>query len=80
MLPQMRELIEKYRPWVFWIYGQCEQPSSVWRSREFVSWLFNYSPVREYVDINGRWGSDVEKMKGPWMGNFIDTEYEGWWP
>jgi alpha-L-fucosidase len=77
MLPQMRELIEKYRPWVFWTDGQWEQPSSVWRSREFVSWLFNDSPVRDRVAINGRWGSDVDKMKGPWMGNFIATEYDG---
>lgn len=77
MLPQMRELITKYQPWVFWTDGQWEQPSSVWKSKEFVSWLFNDSPVKDKVAINGRWGSDINKAKGPSIGNFISTEYDG---
>jgi alpha-L-fucosidase len=77
MLPQMKQLIEDYKPWVFWTDGQWEQPSSTWKSREFVSWLFNQSPVKDQVAINGRWGSDIDKLKGPFLGNFISTEYDG---
>jgi alpha-L-fucosidase len=77
MLPQMRELITKYQPWVFWTDGQWEQPSTVWKSREFVSWLFNDSPVKDKVAINGRWGSDINRQKAVSIGNFISTEYDG---
>jgi alpha-L-fucosidase len=76
MLPQMRELINTYQPWSFWTDGSWDHPSDVWKSKEFISWLFNESPVKNKVVINGRWGSDIKKG-GPYVGNFISTEYDG---
>ena len=77
MLPQMRELVNKYEPWVLWTDGQWDLSSKVWHSRPFVSWLYNGSPVANKVVINGRWGKDMEPKKGPVLGNFISTENDG---
>ncbi|MBK6390124.1 MAG: alpha-L-fucosidase [Saprospiraceae bacterium] len=76
MLPQMHELIDKYQPWSFWTDGSWDHPSEVWKSKEFLAWLFNDSPVKNTVVVNGRWGSDIKKG-GPYVGNFISTEYDG---
>ena len=40
MIPQMKELVERYRPSVFWTDGEWEQPSSVWGSTKFLAWLY----------------------------------------
>jgi alpha-L-fucosidase len=77
MLPQMRELVNKYEPWVLWTDGQWDLSSKAWHSRPFVSWLYNESPVANKVVINGRWGKDMEPKKGPFLGNFISTENDG---
>jgi len=77
MLPQMRDLINRYEPWIFWTDGQWDQPSRIWKSRPFISWLYNESPVSKKVVINGRWGKEMKPMKGPFVGNFISTENDG---
>lgn len=76
MLPQMHDLINKYEPWLLWTDGSWDYPSSVWKSKEFLSWLFSESKVKDKIVINGRWGNDIKK-NGPYVGNFISTEYDG---
>lgn len=55
----MRELIEKYKPEVFWSDGEWEAPDIYWSSKEFLAWLFNESPVNHNVVVNDRWGKDT---------------------
>ncbi len=70
MLPQMKDLVNRYQPDIFWPDGEWDQSDTTWRSREFISWLFNESPVKNTVVINDRWGSGERKN-----GSFTTTEY-----
>jgi len=71
MLPQLKDLVMRYHPTVLWTDGEWEQPSSVWRSPEFLAWLFNDSPVKDTVAVNDRWGKETRSVHG----GFYTTEY-----
>jgi alpha-L-fucosidase len=62
--PQMKELINTYQPDVFWTDGDWEASDEVWKSKEFLSWLYNESPVKDRVVTVDRWGSNVRFQHG----------------
>ena len=70
MLPQLKDLIVRYRPDVLWADGEWEGPDSLWRSREFLSWLYNESPAPEIV-VDDRWGQGCRHKHG----GFYTTEF-----
>ncbi len=69
--PMMKELITKYEPATLFTDGEWVYPSTVWHSTEFLTWLYNESPVKDYIVPNDRWGSETRGRLG---GNFT-TEY-----
>jgi alpha-L-fucosidase len=71
MLPQMKDLVERYHPSVLWTDGEWEHPSSVWKSTEFLAWLFNQSSARDEIVINDRWGKETRGVDG----GFYTSEY-----
>jgi alpha-L-fucosidase len=71
MLPQMKDLVTRYRPDVLWTDGEWDHPSSTWRSTEFLAWLFGESPVGPTVAVNDRWGKETRAAHG----GFYTTEY-----
>ena len=71
MLPQMKDLIMRYEPDLFWTDGEWDHPSETWRSTEFLAWLYNESPVRGQVVVTDRWGSETRGKHG----GFFTTEY-----
>ena len=64
MWPQMKELINKYKPDVFWTDGEWDAPASTWKSQEFLAWLYNDSPVKNTVVTYDRWGSGIRFKHG----------------
>ena len=58
-IPELHELIEKYRPEVVWSDGDWEASDAYWKSKEFLSWLYNESPVKDTVVVNDRWGQNI---------------------
>lgn len=72
MLPQMRDLVQRYRPHIFWTDGEWDHPSTTWKSTQFLAWLFNESPVADSVVVNDRWGSETRGKHG----GFYTTEYD----
>jgi alpha-L-fucosidase len=72
MLPQMKDLVNRYQPDIFWTDGEWDHPSSVWKSTEFLAWLYNESPVKEQVVVNDRWGKETRSKHG----GIYTTEYD----
>lgn len=62
--PQMKELINKYQPDVFWTDGDWDVSDEVWKSKEFISWMYNESTVKDRVVTYDRWGSNVRFHHG----------------
>ncbi len=71
MLPQMKDLVERYKPSLLWTDGEWEQPSNAWRSTEFLAWLFNESSVKDEIVVNDRWGKETRSKHG----GFYTSEY-----
>lgn len=72
MMPQMKDLVNRYHPEIFWTDGEWEIPSDQWRSTDFLAWLYNESPVKETVVVNDRWGKETRGKHG----GFYTTEYD----
>jgi alpha-L-fucosidase len=65
-------LVTKYKPDILWTDGEWDHPSEKWKSTEFLSWLYNESPVKETVCVNDRWGKETRGK----MGGYFTTEYD----
>ena len=71
MIPQLKDLVTRYKPWLVWTDGEWDHPSPEWRSTEFLSWLFNESAIKDTVAVNDRWGKECRGAHG----GFYCTEY-----
>lgn len=72
MIPQMKDLVNRYHPDLVWTDGEWDHTDTVWKSREFLTWLYNESPVKDSVAVNDRWGKRMRQKHG----GFYTTEYE----
>lgn len=64
LIPEMKELINIYKPDVLWSDGDWEAKDSYWKSKEFLAWLYNESPVKDTIVVNDRWGIDIPCKHG----------------
>lgn len=64
MLPQMRDLINTYNPDIFWTDGDWDAKDSVWKSPQFLAWLYNESPVKDKIVTFDRWGAGIRFKHG----------------
>ena len=82
MWPQMKELINTYQPDVFWTDGDWDASENIWKSKEFLAWLYNESPVKDKVVTYDRWGSGVRFKHGavytPEYQPELDFEDHAW--
>lgn len=55
----MVELVQKYKPDIFWTDGEWDAKDIYWNSTHFLTWLYNESPVKDVVVVTDRWGKNV---------------------
>ena len=71
-IPQLKDIVLKFSPEIVWSDGQWRVPKDISRSDEFLSWLYNESPVRDTVVVNDRWWNGSRGRSG----DFYTTEYD----
>ena len=73
MIPQLKDLVNKYKPSIIFADGEWSLPDTAWHSLQFLSWLFSSSPVKDEVVVDDRWGSNTRSMNHGAM--YTTSEY-----
>ena len=71
MLPQLKDLVNRYEPSLIFSDGEWDHPSETWRSTEFLAWLYNEAKCKDDVVVDDRWGKDTRGHHG----GYYTTEY-----
>jgi alpha-L-fucosidase len=74
MIPQFKDLVNKYKPAVIFSDGEWDLPDTAWHSPELLAWLYNDSPVKDEVAVDDRWGKDI---RGKYNGAMYATSEYG---
>jgi len=64
LLPELYDMVNRYKPHYIWSDGDWEANSDYWKSKEFLAWLYNDSPVKDDILVNDRWGKDATCKHG----------------
>lgn len=74
MWPELQQLVKKYQPDILWVNGEGTE-ETYWKSKEFLTWLFNDSPVKDAVVVNDLWGTGTRRTHG---GVWTDKKRYAW--
>ena len=66
-MPELYNLVEKYKPEILWSDGAWEAHSDYWESKEFLAWVATNSSVKDTVVWNDRWGTDTSCKHGSFL-------------
>lgn len=73
LLPQLNDLVQNYKPsLIFSDAGEWIYNASFWKTKEFLSWLYNESSVKDEVVVNDRWCKDMPGNHG----DYFSSEYK----
>jgi alpha-L-fucosidase len=48
----MQDLVNRYRPDIFWSDGEYEASETYWKSKEFIAWLYNDRQALIFLNKN----------------------------
>lgn len=71
MMPQIKDLVTKYKPALLFTDGEWTAPAEDFRSQEFLAWLYNNPDVPKDIVTNDRWGKGTRSKHG----GYFTTEY-----
>ncbi len=76
MNPQLKELVNNYQPsLIFSDGGEWDGTEDFWKTKEFLAWLYNESPVKNEVVVNDRFAKDMPGNHGDYFSSeYKDTE------
>ena len=73
LLPQLKELVNTYEPsLIFSDGGEWDGTEEHWQTKEFLSWLYTDSPVKDEVVVNDRFAKDMPGNHG----DYYSSEYK----
>ncbi|XP_040565943.1 plasma alpha-L-fucosidase [Lepeophtheirus salmonis] len=64
MIPEIKELVTKYSPEIYWSDGDGGVAPEIWGSKDILAWLFNESPMKDTIVTNDRWGTGTSQKHG----------------
>lgn len=65
MFPDIKKLVNKYRPSVLWSDGDwAEESNGSWRAEEILAWIYNDGNVMDEIVTNDRWGQAARYSHG----------------
>ena len=71
--PQLKELVLNYKPsLIFSDGGEWDGTDEKWKTRDFLAWLYNDSPVKDEVVVNDRFAKDMPGNHG----DYFSSEYQ----
>jgi alpha-L-fucosidase len=71
--PQLKELVTEYKPsLIFTDGGEWDGTDEQWKTRDFLTWLYNDSPVKDEVVVNDRFAKDMPGKHG----DYFSSEYQ----
>ena len=71
MRPQWMDLIDNYKPEVFWCDGDWTADPDQWGTRQLLAYMYNDSPVKDTVVVDDRLGTGTNRVHG----DFYTPEY-----
>jgi len=73
LIPQLKELVVNYEPsLIFSDGGEWDGSEEYWKTKEFLAWLYNNSPIKNEVVVNDRF---AKNMPGN-HGDYFSSEYK----
>ena len=72
MIPQIKDIITRYQPDVFWPDGEWDHPDTLWRSTEILDWIYDNCDNPDSIVVNDRWGKGLRGQ----VGDYTTTEYD----
>lgn len=57
LIPQLKEIVMNYQPDILLADGDWQHTMEIWKTEEFLDWLFLKNPG---ISINDRWGKDFK--------------------
>ena len=73
LMPQLKELVNNYEPsLIFSDGGEWNGTDEYWKTKEFLSWLYSESPVKNEVVVNDRFAKDMPGNHG----DYYSSEYK----
>lgn len=73
LIPQLKELVMNYKPsLIFSDGGEWDGSEEYWKTKEFLAWLYNDSPVKDEVVVNDRFAKDMPGKHG----DYYSSEYQ----
>ncbi len=73
LIPQLKELVVNYKPsLIFADGGEWDGTEDYWKTKEFLSWLYTDSPVKDEVVVNDRFAKDMPGNHG----DYYSSEYK----
>jgi alpha-L-fucosidase len=66
-MPELYDLVHKYKPEIIWSDGEWEAHSDYWKAREFLHWYATNSSEAATGIWNVRWGADTLCRHGAFL-------------